>query len=383
MLKRKRIGVYFVFDNQTNSGIVNYLFSFVKSLKNIENSRKPHLVVIHSPTAPIEIIKNENYPYITFKSIPNSSLPEAFLLRAINKVSRILFAKNLVFKNKTTTYNLDYLFPFPHNNTYFNGVKKVHWLVDFNPYYFPDHLTQDQRKDYFDNVEKIVYSKDKVIISSFDIFKDLKKFHPNYTCQVEVLRFTAVLPAFNDLNVQSVKAKFDITKPFVITPNQFWVHKNHLLLFKAAKILKERGIDFQMIFTGGTSVEKDFTYFQSLEIFIEKNDLRNQIKILGIIDRSDQLILMKHSVAIVQPSLFEGWSTLVEESKALSKYIIVSDIAIHREQIKDNCAFFDPNDEIELSNILEKGFLDSFKVIHKNYDEEVTNYANRIIEIFN
>jgi glycosyltransferase involved in cell wall biosynthesis len=353
MLKRKRIGVYFVFDNQTNSGIVNYLFSFVKSLKNIENSRKPHLVVIHSPTAPIEIIKNENYPYITFKSIPNSSLPEAFLLRAINKVSRILFAKNLVFKNKTTTY------------------------------YFPDHLTQDQRKDYFDNVEKIVYSKDKVIISSFDIFKDLKKFHPNYTCQVEVLRFTAVLPAFNDLNVQSVKAKFDITKPFVITPNQFWVHKNHLLLFKAAKILKERGIDFQMIFTGGTSVEKDFTYFQSLEIFIEKNDLRNQIKILGIIDRSDQLILMKHSVAIVQPSLFEGWSTLVEESKALSKYIIVSDIAIHREQIKDNCAFFDPNDEIELSNILEKGFLDSFKVIHKNYDEEVTNYANRIIEIFN
>lgn len=383
MIKRKKIGIYFLFDNQTNSGVVNYLFSFIKSLNQIEDSRKPYLIIFHSLNAPIEIIKNENYPYISFKLLPHTYLSGNLLARSINKISRSITSKNLLIKNNITNKDVDYLFPFPHNNIYYKGFSKVHWLVDFNPYYFPNHLTENQRINYFDNVEKIVYSNEKVVISSYDILKDLKKFHPKYTCQIEVLRFCAVLPKLENIDINVVKSKYGITQPFVITPNQFWVHKNHLLLLKTAKILKQRGINFQMLLTGGKNVEKDTSYFNSLVLFIQQNNLDSQIKILGVIDRTEQLLLMKHSVAIIQPSLFEGWSTLVEESKALGKFIIVSDIPIHREQINDNCTFFNPNNEIELANIIEDGFLNSFKVTYHNYDKDITNYANRILEIFN
>ena len=55
------------------------------------------------------------------------------------------------------------------------------------------------------------------------------------------------------------------------------------------------------------------------------------------------------SVALLQPSLYEGWSTLVEEAKALSKFIVLSDLPVHREQINKNVAFFDPHNANELA----------------------------------
>ena len=33
----------------------------------------------------------------------------------------------------------------------------------------------------------------------------------------------------------------------------------------------------------------------------------------------DQLRLMKESLGVIQPSLFEGWSTVIEDAKALNK----------------------------------------------------------------
>jgi len=65
---------------------------------------------------------------------------------------------------------------------------------------------------------------------------------------------------------------------------------------------------------------------------------------------------MQHAVAIIQPSLFEGWSTVVEDSKALNKFIIASDIPVHREQNNGNMEFFSPNNSVQLAEIIEKNY---------------------------
>ena len=45
---------------------------------------------------------------------------------------------------------------------------------------------------------------------------------------------------------------------------------------------------------------------------------------LGLIPRDDVQGLMEISVAVVNPSLFEGWSTTVEEAKALGVPLVLS-----------------------------------------------------------
>jgi glycosyltransferase involved in cell wall biosynthesis len=57
---------------------------------------------------------------------------------------------------------------------------------------------------------------------------------------------------------------------------------------------------------------------------------------------------------VLQPSLFEGWSTSVEEVKSLGKSIIVSDIPVHREQDPSFALYFDPQNPAELAEKLLK-----------------------------
>ena len=78
------------------------------------------------------------------------------------------------------------------------------------------------------------------------------------------------------------------------------------------------------------------------------NHLEKDILTLGVIDKLELLCLMKYSYAVVQPSLFEGWNTTVEDSKAMNKFIFLSDLNVHREQINQNVCFFNPHDEDDM-----------------------------------
>jgi len=61
---------------------------------------------------------------------------------------------------------------------------------------------------------------------------------------------------------------------------------------------------------------------------------------------------MRHCVCLINPSLFEGWSTTVEEAKALGKHIILSDIPVHREQNPPRSDYFHAHDANALAQIM-------------------------------
>ena len=100
------------------------------------------------------------------------------------------------------------------------------------------------------------------------------------------------------------------------------------------------------------------------------NQLEDYIKLPGLIDSKELLCLMKNAYAVVQPSLFEGWNTTVEDCKALNKFVFLSDLPVHREQIHTNVCFFDPHDENKLMEKL-------LKVVptHTPFD-----YSNNLLE---
>lgn len=71
-----------------------------------------------------------------------------------------------------------------------------------------------------------------------------------------------------------------------------------------------------------------------------------------MIPYQDMASLMYHSVAVINPSFFEGWSTTVEEVKSYGKKIILSDIEVHREQNPKHAIYFSPENAGELADIL-------------------------------
>jgi glycosyltransferase involved in cell wall biosynthesis len=80
---------------------------------------------------------------------------------------------------------------------------------------------------------------------------------------------------------------------------------------------------------------------------------------LGVVPHAEVYALMRQSVALLQPSLFEGWSTSVEEAKSLGKRVILSDIAVHREQDPPQARLFAPSDAEALAGCLVEAFATS------------------------
>jgi glycosyltransferase involved in cell wall biosynthesis len=59
--------------------------------------------------------------------------------------------------------------------------------------------------------------------------------------------------------------------------------------------------------------------------------------------------LLRASIALINPSRFEGWSTTVEEAKSFGVPAILSDIDVHREQTGGTARYFGVDDPQNLA----------------------------------
>jgi glycosyltransferase involved in cell wall biosynthesis len=80
--------------------------------------------------------------------------------------------------------------------------------------------------------------------------------------------------------------------------------------------------------------------------------LRDSFRTLGVIPYDDLLGLMVNSIALLNPSRAEGWSTSVEEAKSLGKRVILSNIPVHLEQAPPDGIYVDPDDAPGLADAM-------------------------------
>ena len=109
---------------------------------------------------------------------------------------------------------------------------------------------------------------------------------------------------------------------------------------------------------------------------------REYVSFTGFISREDQLGLIQNSLAVIQPSKFEGWSTVVEDAKALNKYLLLSSIPVHREQLKNNGSFFDSDDFVKLVFFIDKSLKHQFEYSQENYNNNVVQFAELLVDTF-
>ena len=87
---------------------------------------------------------------------------------------------------------------------------------------------------------------------------------------------------------------------------------------------------------------------------MESDTVCANIKLLGFVERTEQLAIMKNAQFIVQPSLCEGWGTVLEDAKVLNKVVLLSNIPVHQEQQNKKCVLFDPHDPKQLAETIAR-----------------------------
>ena len=223
------------------------------------------------------------------------------------------------------------------------ALKSIGWIPDFQHLHLPEFFSEAELSKRSSQFRELVKKCDLIVVSSVSALQDLEQFVPGSSAKVRVLRFCAVRPDLDAGAGVDLSALYGANAPYFYLPNQAWAHKNHLTAIRAlAELLRERP-DVKVICSGSLSDYRNPDHLDKLRAEIAKHGLEERFVLLGLIPYPHIAQLMMQSVAVINPSLFEGWSTTVEEAKALGVPLILSDIAVHREQCPiGEARFFEP-----------------------------------------
>jgi glycosyltransferase involved in cell wall biosynthesis len=264
--------------------------------------------------------------------------------------------------------------------------KMVSWITDFQHKFYPDFFSKKNLLERETRIKQILGNSDAIILSSHDAYSHLKKFYKvdDKKIKVHIMPFVSMIQDFALPDFDTLKNRYNITTPYFLVSNQFYAHKNHIVVLKAIAELKKTGLSFTVYFTGKTDDYRNPLFYSSLTDYIAENNIQSHAKILGIIPREDQLSLLKNAIATIQPSKFEGWSTIIEDAKTLQRQIICSNIDVHVEQLGENAFYFNPDSVDELSKHIVM-FLqnkNAVKPVFDNYNERIERFANEFLNAF-
>lgn len=229
----------------------------------------------------------------------------------------------------------------------FGRFRCVLWIPDLQHVSHPAFFTVKEARRRDRQFLRASNLYDGVVVSSRHGQTELIEHYPRINPQkVFLFRFHPTF-AFIPGGVTHI----GVPKKFLYLPNQFWIHKNHLLVLEALDLSRRQIPDIHIVFSGELSDYRHADYIETV-----KNKLLEQVgnscaTYLGTIAHYDVLCLMSRCQAVLNPSLIEGWSTTVEEGKMLGRTLVLSDIPVHREQCPD-AIFFNPRSVQSVSDAL-------------------------------
>lgn len=228
------------------------------------------------------------------------------------------------------------------------------WIADFQHIHLPQFFSAEELATRDSRFGAIAAQAFLAVFSSKDAEKDFHRLFPTSSVQTRVLSFHALAEdEWYESDPEAVQHTYNLPNRFLICCNQFWAHKNHELMFNAFSRVVDSGNDIHLVCTGATTDYRNEAFFSNLQQQIHMMGISSCVHILGTIPRRDQIQLMRRALAVIQPSLFEGWSTVVEDARVLGKTIILSDLPVNYEQSPDYSHYFERNNVISLQRTIE------------------------------
>ena len=236
-------------------------------------------------------------------------------------------------------------------------VRTASWIPDVQHVHLPEHFSEDERERRSASFRRCLAVSDRVVVTSATVRDDLVRLAPVHAAKCVVLHPASAFPAaVYQAEPREVVTAYRLPEKFFYLPNHFWTHKNHAEVLEAVRILRERGNRVVVVMTG---IAADFRApLHASEFFrkVAELGLREQLLYLGVVPRRHVVLLMRQCIAVLNPSLFEGWGYSVAEAAALGKRVIISDIPIHREQDPPDATYVPPDDPSALASALDSAW---------------------------
>ncbi len=253
--------------------------------------------------------------------------------------------------------------------------------------YFPEVSLSgwvfDKREKFYQNaIQKASY----VIIGNSEGARQIQQFYGYPEKLIKTIPFFIPQYVFGEDDKGFILQNNGLKKnEYLFYPAQFWPHKNHIRILQAALILKQKGLNLKIVFSG--SDKGNLAYIKQK---VNEYNLQDIIKFLGFVEQNEMITLYKNAFAMTFLSMFGPDNLPPLEAIALKCPVICADAAGMKDQLKNAALFFDPLD----SNDLAQKILDLYqdKSLKENLSQNsvelirrctVENYLNDVMQIIN
>lgn len=355
MTKPLRIGLI----NQGGRGWMGgsmYVKNLILALSSLPQPVRAtfEICLLHTNTLDA-MTRRELAPHVSqFYDLTQRIKPVNFKNRLIWKLQKTLSKQsNPPFSPLLKQEKIDFLYPTIEPAIGPLAHQSCPWIPDFQHKYLPDLFLESELKQRDREFAKIAHSSAWVVLSSQTAEADFKHFYPESKTKTRVLHFhTCPSPDWYQSQPMVIQQKYHLPDRFFLLSGQFWQHKNHLVVLEALRILQTIGIHPTVVCTGHGYDHRKPEYIDQILQIVHTAGLAQQFLMLGLIPRNDQIQLMRLAIAVLQPSLFEGWSTVVEDARCLGKPMVLSDFPVHVEQNPPHSVFFEREHPQDLAEAL-------------------------------
>jgi len=177
---------------------------------------------------------------------------------------------------------------------------------------------------------------------------DPKRVHVTYEAADKAIKPTRKKPSSSgrQQELKNVLKRYHLKKPFIIYTGNLYPHKNVNFLIKAVKR-----------FNQSHKHQLTLAIVCARSVFEKRLTKARNINYLGYVPDSDLAILYSQALALVHPSLIEGFGLTGLEAMAAGLPVLSSDATCLPEVYGDAALYFDPHDEdsllLRLDQIME------------------------------
>lgn len=332
-------------------GGLNYITTFLRTLDTLPDERLPRVCLFDDAAGdwPDDVLEASQSRCVVSVVGPGGRL----LKTPADGQWPALDAISSNERRRCVALDADVIFPMPSSEwRMITRERHWAWIPDFQHLMLPELFPITERRARDEAFTFVAARNGPLILSSYAALNDFRHFFPNHQARPYVWSFVSSLDIATSDPIEVVEARFGLPERFFYIPNQFWIHKDHRTAFHAMRNLRDAGLDVSLVCTGSPHDPRDPDYYRALFQEVDAMGMAAHIRHLGVVPRATQIALLRRCLAIIQPSRFEGWSTVIEDARAVGRPLFASDLPVHREQLGGEADYFQPGDAADLAGRL-------------------------------
>ena len=331
------------------TGGSNYLLNLFKVLAQYQIGRLTPVLFVSDNNERMELAPFETIPGVDIVPTPHLSSRT----RKIALGQALLWGRdgNLVqlFRN----HRIDIVFESAQFFGWRLGLPAIAWIPDFQHRIMPRMFSLADWSKREIGFRAQVWGNRFIMVSSADARHDCEQNYPATRGRTRVVHFAVSTdPPVDPREARRIARSYDLPERFFYMPNQFWRHKNHAVVIEALAMLRRRGVPLVVAASGNPKDPRNPGHFTRLKALVAQYGIEDDFRFLGLIPFAHLTALMRTCTALLNPSLFEGWSTTVEEARSMGTPMLLSDIDVHREQMGARATYFNPHSSASLADAL-------------------------------